>query len=217
MNTKRKHNEEDDTAKKIKTSDIEVLKEMQTKLNQSDLKINEEIEITKQKYFVSYVKNVLKELPICSKIIDLESIKETRDGFLKAYSIVKTCVNSHFQIKQIKTLNSLFDAIHNVAGKFLHDKYISPYLKKFLPESSLQNAFAKYQETLVSEDNDKITELHCYAYLIQKEIEKNEPLKIPNPLYNRFNQQLTAACNYVKELIKAIATTPLKDKNVTTE
>lgn len=214
-NTKRKHNEENlnDTAKKIKTSDIEVLKEMQTKLNQSDLKINEEVELTKQKYFVSYFKKVLKELPICSNIIDLDSIKENKDGFLKAYSVVKTCVNSHFQLRKIKTFNSMFDTIHNVAGKYIHDKFICPYLKKFLSENSLKNAFAKYQETLVFEDKDKFTELHCIAYLIQEEIEKNEPLKVPNPLYNRFHQQVTAACNYIKELIKAIAQIPLTDKN----
>ena len=206
-NNKRKHGEDilSDATKKIKTSDLEVLKEMQTKLNQSDLKIDEQVELTKQKYFVAYFKKVLKELPVCSNVIDLESIEENRDGFFKTYSIAKTCVNSHLQLKTIVAFNSVFDMLHGVASKFIHDKFICPNLSKYLSENSLKNAFAKYQEALVSDDKNKVTELHCIAYLIQTEIEKNEPLKVPNPMYNRFTQQLTAISNYITEIIRELA------------
>lgn len=210
-NEKRKHTEENlnDNTKKIKTSEINVLKEMQQKLTNTDSKINDEIELTKQKYFVSYFKKVLKELPVCNNIIDLESIQETKEGFYKTYSIAKTCVSSHLQLKKIMAFNSVFDMINGVISKYIHDKYISPNLKNFLSEPSLNNVFAKYQEALVSEDNENVTELHCISYLIQNEIEKNEPIKVPNPVFNRITQQVTALSKYITELIKEIALNPL--------
>lgn len=210
-NDKRKNTEENlnDNTKKIKTSDMNVLKEMQQKLTNADSKINDEIEATKQKYFVSYFKKVLKELPVCNNIIDLESIQENKEGFYKTYSIAKTCVSSHLQLKKIMAFNSVFDMINGVISKYIHDKYISPNLKKFLSEHSLNNVFAKYQEALVSEDNQNVTELHCISYLIQNEIEKNKPIKIPNPVFNRITQQVTALSKYITELIKEIALNPL--------
>lgn len=204
-----------DQMKKVKTSDIEVLKEMQNKLNQSDAKITNEVELTRQKYFVSYFKKVLKELPVCSDVIDLDSIQESRDGFFKTYSIAKTCVSSHLQLKKIMAFNSIFDMIHGVVGKFIHDKYVRPNLKKFLSENSLRNAFIKYQESLVNEDGTKIVELHCIAYLIQNELEKQRPVKVPNPLFNRFTQQMTAISKYITEIIKEIAMKPLNATSVT--
>lgn len=210
-NDKRKHTEENpnDNTKKIKTSELNVLKEMQQKLTNADSKINDEIELTKQKYFVSYFKKVLKELPVCNNIIDLESIQENKEGFYKTYSIAKTCVSSHLQLKKIMAFNSIFDMINGVISKYIHDKYISPNLKTFLSENSLNNVFAKYQEALVSEDNQNVTELHCISYLIQNEIEKNEPIKVPNPVFNRMTQQVTALSKYITELIKEISLNPL--------
>lgn len=210
-NDKRKHTEDisNENAKKIKTSDINVLKEMQQKLTNTDTKINDEIELTKQKYFVSYFKKVLKELPVCNNIIDLESIQENKEGFYKTYSIAKTCVSSHLQLKKIMAFNSVFDMINGVISKYIHDKFISPNLKRFLSEHSMNNVFAKYQEALVSEDNQNVTELHCISYLIQNELEKSEPMRVPNPIFNRITQQVTALSKYITELIKEIALNPL--------
>lgn len=217
-NDKRKHTEENsnDNTKKIKTSELNVLKEMQQKLTNADSKINDEIELTKQKYFVSYFKKVLKELPVCNNIIDLDSIQENKEGFYKTYSIAKTCVSSHLQLKKIMAFNSVFDMINGVISKYIHDKYISPNLKTFLSENSLNNVFAKYQEALVSEDNQNVTELHCISYLIQNEIEKNEPIKVPNPVFNRITQQVTALSKYITELIKEIALNPLNSMKTDT-
>lgn len=210
-NPKRKHTEEisNDTTKKIKASDMNVLKEMQQKLTNADLKINDEIESTKQKYYVSYFKKVLKELPVCNNIIDLDSIEENKEGFYKTYSIAKTCVSSHLQLKKIMAFNSVFDMINGVISKYIHDKYITPHLKSFLSEHSLKNVFAKYQEALVSEDSKNVTELHCISYLIQCEVEKNQPITVPNPIFNRITQQVTALSQYITELIKEIALNPL--------
>lgn len=215
-NDKRKHTEDisKDNAKKIKTSDISVLKEMQQKLTNTDTKINDEIELTKQKYFVSYFKKVLKELPVCNNIIDLESIQENKEGFYKTYSIAKTCVSSHLQLKKIMAFNSVFDMINGVISKYIHDKLISPNLKRFLSEHSMNNVFAKYQEALVSEDNQNVTELHCISYLIQNELEKSEPMRVPNPIFNRITQQVTALSKYITELIKEIALNPLNSVDV---
>lgn len=199
-----------DQVKKIKTTDIEMLKEMQSKLNLSDARIASEIEITRQKYFVSYFKKVLKELPVCRDIVDINTIDENRDGFFKTYSIAKTCVSSHLQLKKILAFNSIFDMVHGVIGKFLHDRYVKPGLKRFISENSLSNAFSKYQETLLNEDREKIVELHCIAFLIQEELSKAEPLRIPNPLYNRFTQQITAVSKYITEIIKEIAMKPIQ-------
>lgn len=211
---KRKSDEVKENVKKAKVTDIEVLKEIQNKINKDDSKINEEVELTRQKYFVSYFKKVLKELPACSNIIDLESIEENRDGFFKTYSIAKTCVSSHIQLKKVMAFNSIYDMLNGVIGKFVHDKIVTPHVKNFISKNSLKEAFMKYQETLINEDKDKIVELHCIAYLIQNEIEKNEPLKISNPIYNRFTQQITAVSKYITEIIKGITIKPINSESL---
>lgn len=213
---KRKHsaketNENDN--KKIKTSDIEVLKEMQNKLSGYDLQIKSEVDSVRQKYYVSYFKKVLKELPACNNIIDLDSIEEDREGFFKTFSIAKTCVNSHLELKKIMAFNAAFDMLNGVVSKYIHDKYISPCVKNFITENSLNNAFAKYQETLRSED--KFMELQITAYALQAEFEKNEPLKVPNPIFNRMTQQISAVSKYFIEILKSIAMKPYNGESHT--
>lgn len=211
--TEKRQREDDldnEVVQKMKASDKSVLKEMQFKLNEADAEINADIERTRQKYYVSYFKRVLKELPACQNIMDLDEIPETSEGFYKTFSIAKTCVSSHLQLKKIMAFNSIFDMITGVVGKFVHDKFVTPSLKQFLSESALKNAFSKYQETLSSDDAEKSSELHCIAYLIQIEIERKEPLKISNPIFNRFTQQITAVSKYITEIIKEITSQPIQ-------
>ncbi|GIY41337.1 uncharacterized protein CDAR_66721 [Caerostris darwini] len=192
---KRTHSEcdeEDETTKRKKECDMEVLQEMQEKLTQKNNEVNAEMECAKQKYYISYFKKVIEKLPISKDIIDVSTISESIQGFSKVYSICQTCVNAEIQLKKLMALNSIYDMIFNLSSKVIHDKAIIPYLSSLIPKEVLMNAFSVFQTDLNEKEDDDTNKLHCVSYLIQDEIEKKETLKIPNPIYNRFTKQITA-------------------------
>lgn len=204
--------DDEDSTKKIKESDMEILQEVQDKLTQTNNEINKELEFAKQKYYVSYFKKAMEKLPICNDIIDTSTITDSYEGFLKTYSIAKTCVNAEIELKKMLAFNSIYDMITSVLGKCIHESVISPYLKLFVSPKNLENAYSIYQNELLFQEDANSTELHCISYLIQKEIEKKECMKIPNPMYNKCTQQLTALSKYITEILKSIAFKHIKNE-----
>lgn len=206
---KRTHEEneyENDTAKRVKESDVSVLTTLKDKYSQAGEEINKELERTTEKYYVSFLKKVILKLPLSKEILD--STKDVGDGYdsyLTMFSIAKTCVHSEIQMKKLMAFNAVFDMISSLIGKSIHDRIITPYMSRFLPEEHLAAAFASYQECLSSEQCNASTELHCITYLIQTEIEKKEPLKIPNPMRNRATQHLKAVSEYITKLLSQYA------------
>lgn len=189
--------------KRVKDSDMQVLQEMHEKLTQTGNEINAEMEAVKEKYYVSYFKKVLEKLPISNNIIDVSNIGDDHEGFIKTYTIAKTCVNAELQLKKIMAFNSIYDMLTGLAGKFVHDKYIVPNFDSFVSPDTLDRAYSAYQTQLAVQDD--CSELHCISYLIQNEIDSKEPLKVPNPIFNRFTQQMTAVSKYVIEILKSVA------------
>lgn len=209
---KRSHedSENEEETKRFKDSEMEVIQEMHEKLSQTSKEIDNEMEAAKEKYYISYFKKVIEKLPISNNIIDTSGITDTHEGFIKTYSIAKTCVNAEIQLKKIMAFNSIYDMVTGLAGKFIHDKYIIPNFNTYVPTQVLENAYAVYHEKMCCED--ECSELHCISYLIQNEIDSKEPLKVPNPIFNRFTQQMTAVSSYITEIIKSIALNMKRDK-----
>ena len=172
-------------------------------------RIDKDSELIKQKYLITYMKKVIEKLPMSQEIIDASADLTSGDEFLKMYSIAKTCVHSELHLKKLVAFNSIFDMASHLLGKGIHDHYIVPYLKNIVAEERLDAAYESFREALSSDDNNTSTELHCIAYLIQNEMEKNQPLKIPNPIFNRFTQQVKAASQYVTTILSSLASKPI--------
>ncbi|GFT61741.1 uncharacterized protein TNCV_2563731 [Trichonephila clavipes] len=202
---KRAHSDSDPESKRKKECDMEVLQEIQERLVHKGKEVNEEMECAKQKYYISYFKKVLEKLPISKDLIDTSAITESLQSFNKIYSICQTCVNAEIQLKKLMAINSIYDMLFNLGSKLIHDKAISPYLSNLIPKDVLTEAFSVFQLDL-NEGNDD-DKLHCVSYLIQEEIEKNESLKIPNPIYNRFTKQIAALSKYITAILRGIVKT----------
>lgn len=199
--------EGEEETKRFKESDLDVFHEIQDKLNHTGNELNEELEIAKRKYYVSYFKKAYEKLSPMSDVININNIPDTIEGFYKAFSISKICVATTMEIKKTKAFTSIYDMVTNAVGKVVHDKVIVPYMGSIVQKDVLENAYKVYQTELTCEDDCHTTELHCLSYLIQNEIEKKDNLKIPNPIYNRFTQQMTAVSKYVSEILKSIVLT----------
>ncbi|GBO01908.1 hypothetical protein AVEN_200972-1 [Araneus ventricosus] len=190
----------------VKESDVSILKEIRDKLENEGNHITDEMNRVKQEYYMSYIKNVMKQLPLSKNIMEpLMEEPEGHDEFLRLFSVAKTVVHSEIQLKKLKAFNAIYDMINGLVGKIVHDRYISPYLRNYINSVQLNRAFKVYQETLTADDQGNALELQCIAYLIQTELEKQEPLKVPNPLYNRFTQQMKAVSQYVTVLLSTFS------------
>lgn len=196
-----------DWAERVRDSDRHVMDALKSKYDGN--RVDQESELIKRKYLITYMKKVIQKLPMSSEIIDASEKVTGGDEFLKMYSVAKTCVHSELQLKKLVAFNSIFDMISHLIGKGLHDHYVTPYLKSLVPQERLDVAYESFRDALKSDDSNISTELHCVAYLIQSEMEKHTPLKIPNPIYNRFTQQLKAASQYVTSLLSSLASKPI--------
>lgn len=208
---KRAAREDDDpeeTAKRVKTSDAEVLTDLNEKYAGIHSDVNHELKQAREQYLVSYLKKVIQKLPLSKQVIDeAAEVQEGPEGFLKMYSIAKTVVHSEAQLKKMMAFNAVFDMLNSLVGKFVHEQIMKPYLEKYLSSDQLQMAFSSYQDVLSQQDDTQKTsmELHCVAYLIQSELEKKEILKVSNPVYSRLTRQMNAASKYITCLLMSIA------------
>ena len=193
-------------ADRIRESDKCVMDAVRSKYDGE--RADKEAEMIKRKYLITYMKKVISKLPMSKEIIDASAALTTGDEFLKMYSVAKTCVHSELHLKKLVAFNSMFDMISHIVGKGIHDRFVAPYLKDLVTEERLDAAYEAFRKTLSSDDCNTATELHCVAYLIQSEMEKDRPLKIPNPIFNRVTQQVKAASEYVTCILAALASKP---------
>lgn len=216
---KRSHDDQESSdpspeAKRVRDSDVSVLLDLKDKYARVGSDMNEELERAKQTYLISYLKRAIKQLPMSEEIINASEVKDGYEGFLNMYSLAKTCVHMHIQIKKVAAFNAIYDMLNGLLGQMIHDRFVSHYFRGIIPEVQLQNALINYQEALKSDDNNINTELHCVAYLIQTEMDKKEPLKVPNPMYNRLTQQMKAVSKYITTLLAGIATKSYPPPNI---
>ncbi|KAF8796694.1 Per os infectivity factor 1 like protein [Argiope bruennichi] len=212
-------NEQEPSSTKLKTdhvkeSDVSVLKEIQDKLTNEGEHVNQQLNKVREQYYMSYMEKVMESLPLSKNILDSTGeIPKGKEGFLKLFSAAKTVVYSEIQLKKLKAFNSIFDMVNRLVGKVIHNKYIIPFMSQYIPPQQLENAFASYQESLSSDDETKSLELQCITYLIQTELDKAEPLKVPNPIFNRFTQQLKAMSEYITVLLSSVTMSNMDGKD----
>lgn len=196
----------DDWAERVRDSDRNIMDALKNKYDGN--RVDQESELIKRKYLVTYMKKVIQKLPMSGEIIDASEKVTGGDEFLKMYSVAKTCVHSELQLKKLFAFNSIFDMISHLIGKGLHDHYVTPYLKSLVPQERLDVAYESFRDALKSDDSNISTELHCVAYLIQGQLDKGKSFQIPNPIYNRFTQQLKAASQYITSILSSLASKP---------
>lgn len=196
-----------DWAERVRDTDKRMMDALKNKYDGNH--IDEESELIKRKYLCTYMTKVIEKLPMSKDIIDASKDVTGGDEFLKMYSIAKTCVHSELQLKKLVAFNSIFDMISHLVGKGLHDQYVTPYLKKLVPQERLDMAYESFLDALKADDSNISTELHCVAYLIQNEMDKDQPLKVPNPMFNRLAQQVKAVSQYVTSLMSSLASKPI--------
>lgn len=190
----------------VKDTDVAVLTQVKEKLTNESNYINEQMNKIREQYYMSYMEKVMESLPISKNIIEsINDVPIGTEGFLKMFSVAKMVVSSEIQLKKLKAFNSIYDMANKLIGRVIHDRYIIPLMKDYVSPRQLQNAFRAYDESLTSDDENQSLELQCIAYLIQTELEKQEPLKVPNPLFNRFTQQMKAISEYVTVLLSSVA------------
>lgn len=199
-------NTSNDWAERVRDSDRHMMDALKNKYEGN--RVDQESELIKRKYLITYMKKVIQKLPMSGEIIDASEKVKGGDEFLKMYSVAKTCVHSELQLKKLFAFNSIFDMISHLIGKGLHDHYVTPYLKSLVSQERLDAAYDSFRDALKSDDSNISTELHCVAYLIQGQIDKSQPFRIPNPIYNRFTQQLKAASHYVTSILSSLASKP---------
>lgn len=209
-----------DSTKKLrdeeKETDVMVLTAVKTKMTEME-QLQSELEDIKRKYLGSYLNMVLEKLPASREII-LAARKLVGDNFLKMFSVAKMCVQSDLQLKQMIAVNSFIETVIGVVGKVMHDRVIAPYLEETIPRAQLDLAYEGFLHELMKPDESSeiSTELHCITYLIQNEMEKSKPLRIPNPAFNRFSHHVKATAAYVSKIIKHMSIQSIQlttDKN----
>lgn len=186
----------------VQKSDKDILEKINQTCTQSSKALDVELEETKLKYYCSYFKKAIQHLPPDVLSVDAVDIENNHEGFLKAYSIIKTWVNCEIQMKSYLAFNAIFNVANNIVAKLIHNNFIMPYLSNMVDEKVLCAAFSHYQTCV---ENDKPSELQCVAYLVQTEIQKKQPLQIPNPMYHSFTNHMQAVSKYITHLLKAIA------------
>lgn len=201
--TKRSRDEEKET-------DVKVLTAVKAKITETE-QLHSELEDIKRKYLGGYLNTVLEKLPASREII-LATRELVGDDFLKMYSVAKMCVQSDLQLKQMVAANAFIETIIGVVGKAIHDRVIAPYLVETVPRAQLDLAYEGFLHELMKPDESSeiSTELHCITYLIQNEMEKSKPLRIPNPAFNRFSHHVKATAAYVSKIMKHMSTQPIQ-------
>lgn len=194
-------------AESVRDTDKRMMDALKNKYNKNQF--DQESELIKRKYLMTYMKKVIQRLPMSSDIIDASENVTGGDDFLKMYSVAKTCVHSELQLKKLIAFNSIFDIISHLVGKGLHDHFVTPYLKSIVPTERLDAAYESFLDALKSDDSNSSTDLHCVAYLIQNEMDKDQPLKIPNPVFRRLAQQIKATSQYFTSLLSSLASKPI--------
>jgi hypothetical protein len=208
---KRSIEEESEADKRFKNDEeieMNALADMGKLLEKSNAYENEVADAT-MKYYITFFKRALKELPLCEDVFSHMNIGEDRESFYKAFSVAKTCINCNLQIKKYVAFDAVFNVASGVVGQVVHHRYIEPVLSHLIDETHLKKAFATYQTALGEEEEPN--KLQCVAYLIQTELDKREPCKIPNPMLNGVTKQITAISKYLISLLQSVANAGFKE------
>ena len=204
---KRPSDDGEEVESKRRQVESETLKEIRENLMDQVRNANQsydiELEEAKHKYYVSYFKQALEKLPHSKNILEKINIEDNRDGFYKCFSIAKMCVKCELDMKKYIGVNMVVNMFSSLVGKLVHANIVSPYFTGVIDDEELSNALLTYQSEIAKDDAPN--ELQCVAYLIQNEMENESELRIPNPMFDGLNKQISAVSKYVVEIIKSVA------------
>lgn len=190
-----------------KKEEVHILQDLQTNLLKDDLNshIEKRLFETQKEYFTVYMEKLMHQIPMGENLVNIIQNRGGPNEFEYMFTAAKSVVQSHMRVKQIKAFHSVFDMGYNLMWRYVHEKVISPALIKILTNRQLNLAYEKYQICSKMEEESSVIEMQCLLYCIQEMLENQETVKIPNPLYSRFTQQLKAMSEYVIALLVSMS------------
>lgn len=190
-----------------KKEETHILQDIQTNLLKDDLNnhIEKRLFETQKEYFTVYMEKLMHQIPMGENLVNIIQNRGGPNEFEYMFTAAKSVVQSHMRVKQIKAFHSVFDMGYNLMWRYVHEKVISPTLIKIVSSQQLNLAYEKYQTCSKMEEESSVIEMQCLLYCIQEMLENEETVKIPNPLYSRFTQQLKAMSEYVIALLVSMS------------
>lgn len=190
-----------------KKEETHILQDLQANLLKDDLNshIEKRLFETQKEYFTVYMEKLMHQIPMGENLVNIIQNRGGPNEFEYMFTAAKSVVQSHMRVKQIKAFHSVFDMGYNLMWRYVHEKVISPTLIKILTNRQLNLAYEKYQICSKMEEEASVIEMQCLLYCIQEMLENQETVKIPNPLYSRFTQQLKAMSEYVIALLVSMS------------
>lgn len=202
-----------------KKEETNILQDLQENLLKGDLNnhIEKRLFETQKQYFTVYMEKLMHQIPMGENLANIIQNRGGSDEFEYMFTAAKSVVQSHMRVKQIKAFHSVFDMGYSLMWRYVHEKVISPTLIKVLSTQQLNLAYEKYQICSKTEEDGSVIEMQCLLYCIQEMLESQETVKIPNPLYSRFTQQLKAMSEYVITLLVSMSKPTVVNEGTTRE
>lgn len=223
---KRHHDEEDvegepatSVPRMEKKEEATILQDLQTNLLKGDLNTHIEKRLfeTQKQYFKVYMEKLMQQIPMGENLVNIIQNSGESNEFEYMFTAAKSVVQSHMRVKQIKAFHSVFDMVYSLMWRYVHEKMISPTLIKILSTEQLNLAYEKYQLCSKMEEDGSVVEMQCLLYCIQETLDNQETVKIPNPLFSRFTQQVKAMSEYIITLLVSMSKPTPSDERETRE
>lgn len=183
-----------------------ILQDLQTNLQkEGDLNtsIDKRLYETQKQYFRVYMERLMHKVPMGEDIVKI--VKAGSNDFQYIFTAAKSVIQSQNRVKQIRAFHSIFDMVYNLMWRYVHEKVVSPTLDRVLSPKQLNLAYQNYHACSKMEEDGSVVEMQCLLYCIQEMLDSQEPMKIPNPLYSRFTQQMKAMSEYVITILVTLS------------
>lgn len=199
--------EEEPRPSKCRVGEETILQDLHSTLLKGDLnsQIEKRLFETQKEYFTVYMEKLMHKIPMGEDLVKIIQNRGDHNEFEYMFTAAKSVIQSQMRVKQIKAFHAVFDMVYSLMWRYVHEKVVSPTLNKVLSSQQLNVAYEKYQNCSNTEEEGPVIEMQCLLYCIQEMLESQEPVKIPNPLYSRFTQQMKAMSEYVITLLLALS------------
>lgn len=184
-----------------------ILQDLHNQLLKGDLnsQIEKRLFETQKEYFTVYMEKLMHKIPMGEDLVKIIQNQGSHHGFEYMFTAAKSVIQSQMRLKQIKAFHAVFDMVYGLMWRYVHEKVVSPTLQKVMSAQQLNGAYEKYQRCSNTEEEGPVMEMQCLLYCIQEMLESQEPVKIPNPLYSRFTQQMKAMSEYVIAILVGLS------------
>lgn len=192
---------------KCRREEETILQDLHSNLLKGDLnsQIEKRLFETQKEYFTVYMEKLMHKIPMGEDLVKIIQNRGSSNEFEYMFTAAKSVIQSQMRVKQIKAFHAVFDMVYSLMWRYVHEKVVSPTLNKVLSSHQLNVAYEKYQNCSNMEEEGPVIEMQCLLYCIQEMLESQEPVKIPNPLYSRFTQQMKAMSEYVITILVALS------------